>query len=124
VDWQILVEDGPACLPRNLGGEVRKRIGVVAGELISFAVMTCPDERGDRGLRVIARVAHENLPFPALPMTAPPASAPPIEAVWFSVYQPFRRIVCGMPAALSSASVTLCSTPKLIGETSAWRRLV
>ena len=53
VDWQILVGDGPACLPRNLGGEVRKRIGVVAGELIRFAVMTCPDERGNGGLRVI-----------------------------------------------------------------------
>jgi hypothetical protein len=51
-DWQILVRDGPACLPRNLGGEVRKRIGVVARELIRFAVVTCPGERGDGGLRV------------------------------------------------------------------------
>src|SRR3984885_9605586 len=64
VHWQILVGDGPACLPRTLGGEVRKRIGVVASELIRFAVMTCPDERSDGGLRVVDPCRARKLPGP------------------------------------------------------------
>src|SRR6202042_1280734 len=67
VDWQILVGDGPARLSRNLGGEVRKRVGVVARELISFAVMTCRNERGDGGLRVIGPCRARELAVPRAP---------------------------------------------------------
>ena len=50
---QILVGDGLARLSRNLGSEVRKRIGLVSGKLIDFAFMTFAGERRDGGLGVV-----------------------------------------------------------------------
>ena len=128
MDWQILVRDGPACLPRNLGGEVRKRIGVVAGELIRFAVMTCPDERDDGGLRVIGPCRARKLAVSrASNDGAPRERATDRGGMVLGVPTvPKNRVrnAGGLEFRLGLPVLDLCSTAKLIGETSAWRRLV
>ena len=47
---QVLVRNGLARLPGDLGREIRERVGLVASELIGLAFVPCASEYRNRSL--------------------------------------------------------------------------